>query len=388
MLCLLGLSGCSTSRILDQPFKAEDNSMAFIIYTANPPSLIEIGRTGYNEARYASFYDWFYGAFSMCYRGSGLYLFEPNIVNAFATRNDARPVAGYSQSKYGGTMNFVDKQYHFSFSDTDFPGVLEAADELGATHILKAKLIKYTKQKYHSVRENRDPLGTSWSRNESDNLRIDAEVDVAVFNVRRKELLFEKNFVASDDRFELFGALVGDANVRQSLATAIVRSIVAEEASLAGDAQQQAKSNVAAVNIKPKTGLEIPEWTADGRPTHSQVLYPTVRTISRKGPAFFVVDLSLHNTTDYSITIQCDEGRTDRTPTRLISVDGAQYALAESSALRNGIVIKPGQRADVQLVFTCSDLASPSFRMEGDWRYSVPHYTGEARLRWDGLPNP
>lgn len=385
--CVASLLGCATTRILDQPFKAGDNSIALIIYTANTPTLIETGRTGYNEPRYTSFYDWFYGAFSWHYRSAGVYLFDPNIVNAFATRHDARPVAGYSQSTYGGAMKHVDKQYHFSFSATDLPGVLEAADELGATHIIKATLIKYAKQEYRSVKESKDALGTSWSRNESDNLRVDAEVDVTVFNVQRKEMLFQKNFAASDDRFELFGKLVGDANVRQSLATAIVKAIIAEEASVVAGAQES-KPEFADANITSKQGIEIPEWTADGHPTHSQVFYPVINRVTRKGPNLLVIGMLVHNPTDYPVTLRCNESRTDRMYMRLLSPDGTQYTLSGSSALRDGLEIKPGQRADLQFVFACSDHASASFRMEGDWTYSVPHYSSEIHLRWDALPNP
>lgn len=384
---IIGLSGCSTSRLLNQPFKSGENAIALIVYAENPPSLIETGRNGYNEPVYISFYEWFYGAFASHYSGPGVYIFDPNTVNAFATRHDAKPIAGYSSQRSGQGINYVSKQYHFSFSDSDLPGVFAAADDLGATHVVKGKFVTYNRDEHRAVRENKDPLGTSWSRNSSDNLRVEAEVVVTVFNVKRQDMLFQRSFSATDDRFSPFGAIVGDHNVRQSIATAVIRAIVTEEAAfLAKD--QPASPASAQVQIASRRGIEVPELTPDNRPQRSSVFYPIVRNVSRKGPDLIAVTVSLLNSSEYPLTLRFDQHRSDRTTTRLVSTYGTRYLLGESEALRNGVSIRPGERADIQLNFTCADRATPSFTMEGDWTYSVPHYNGEVALRWEGLPNP
>jgi hypothetical protein len=361
--------------------------MALIVYAQNPPSLIETGRNGYNDPVYISFYDWFYGAFASHYSGPGVYIFEPNTVNAFATRHDAKPIAGYSRQQSEQGLKMVSRQYHFSFSESDLPGLFLAADDLGATHIVKGKFVTYKREGHRSIRENKDPLGTSYSRVSSDNMRIEAEVLVTVFNVKRQDMLFQRTFSAADDRFSLFGGLVGDHIVRQSIATAIIRAIVAEEAAfLAKDKSTSPAS--AQVQIASKLGIEVPEWTPDNRPQRYSVFYPVVRNVARKGPDLVEVTVSLLNSSEYPLTLRFDQHRNDRTTTRLVSAYGTRHLLGESEALRDGVSIRPGERADIQLRFTCSDRATPSFTMEGDWTYSVPHFNGEVALRWEGLPNP
>jgi hypothetical protein len=379
--CLAALSGCSTSRVLDQPFKSGENALALIVYTDKPSALVEQGKNGYDEVICQSFYEWFYGAFSDHYQGAGVYLFNRDIVNNFAIRHDAAPITGRLENV--NVTQVYDKPYYCVFPDTVLSGLFAAAEELGATHIIKGSLINYKRQKYQAVRENKDPLTASYSRVETANLRIDAEVNVTVFSVCRKEMLFQRTFSVSYDKNLFQGEFMGDHNVRKSLAEAVIRAIATEESAKAGFVQTVASS----AKIILQGGLEIPDWTVSGMPTRSKILYPSVTKVSRIGPDLLDVSISLYNTTDYPLQIRFDQHRLDRKVMRLVSDDGVQFLLNNDAILNDGVSIRPGERSVFHLVFNCPDSATSQLTMEGDWVFSVPHYTAGTYLKWTGLPN-
>ncbi len=374
------VAGCSTTRVLDQPLKSGENALAFIVYTDKPSAVIEQGKNGYNEMIYQSFYEWFYEAFENRDEGAGIYLFNRNIVNKVAVRHDAIPITGRLENV--NVTQVYDKPYYCVFPDTALPGLFAAAEELGATHIIKGGLISYKCQDHQAVREQRDPLTSSYSRIETSNTRIDTEVNVTVFSVCRKEMLFQRTFSLSYDRSSfLFG--MGDYTIKKNLAEAVIKAIATEESAKAG----VVSANTSPSRITLQGGLEIPEWAENGIPTRSKTIYPSITHVSRIGPDLLDVSVSLHNTTDYPLQLRFDQHRLDRKITRLVSGDGVQFLLTNEAILNNGVSIRPGERSVFHFVFSCPESASSPLTMEGDWVFSVPHYTSETYLKWTGVPN-
>lgn len=230
-MCQVGLFGCSTTRILNQPYKTGENAVVLIVCTENenPPALVETGQDGYRQPIYSSFYDWIYNAFSKHYSGPGVYLFEPNVVNAFVRRHEVTPKSGYTTTVGGGPMPMYREQYHFGFADSDLPGLFAAGIELGATHIVKVKCVNFKRDYYHAVSDTTSPNGVH-SHSESDNTRINVAIQATVFSVARQEMLYQRTFEASDDRFSIMSSFVGNHNVQKSLAQDVLHAIVEAEA--------------------------------------------------------------------------------------------------------------------------------------------------------------
>lgn len=373
---LLILTGCSTSRVLDQPLKSGGNDMALILYAGDPSKLIECGENGYHQMTYLSFYDWFFEAFEMHYQGQGVYVFQREAVQKMAARHGINPLCGYIKN-VPGTLLYP-QPYYFSFRDEDLDRLFDAAEELGATHIVKAESVDFKQQKGRFEREKSDPLTGSYLRTSSDRTRFDADVRVTVFSVHRREMLFQRTFSASDESL-----LFGQHNLKKSITAAIVKAIVSAEASSAGYAAPAASVG----GITLQGGFEIPEWCPNGVPTRSKILYPTILDVARIGPEVLCVDLSLQNTTEYPLEIRFDQNRIDRRVMHLKADDGSRFPLCNDELLRNGLQLRPGERVTSRLIFNCPDTYSSCFSMEGDVDFSVPHYRSEVQLKFKNIPN-
>jgi hypothetical protein len=213
ILCLTALvfSGCASVRILDHPILSNTVTTALIVYAENPAELVQTGKDDEGKPVYDSFENWLHGAFTSGCDKLRYDYFEPAIVLKFAQKHEVQPKECPQLSIDGKATQLPSLP---TFEDSDLPGLMDASQDLGASHVLKAKLIKYERKDYYRS-----------DKVKGDFTRVDVTVEITAYQVPRQQALFEKTFSVSEDNSSLFGEFYGGGNVKKELAAAVLKEI-------------------------------------------------------------------------------------------------------------------------------------------------------------------
>jgi hypothetical protein len=213
ILCLTALvfSGCASVRILNHPITPQVGTPALVVYAENPAELVQTGKDDGGKPVYGSFENWLHGAFTSSCDKLHYDYFEPAIVLKFAKTHGVLPVECSPITKDGQTAQ--QPNLH-TFADSDLPGLFAASQDLGASYLVKAKLVKYERKDYYRS-----------DKVKGDFTRVDVTVEITVHPVSDQVALFDKNFSVSEDNSSLFGELYGGGNVKKALAVEVLKEI-------------------------------------------------------------------------------------------------------------------------------------------------------------------
>jgi hypothetical protein len=184
---------------------------ALVVYAENPGELVQTGKDDGGKPVYGTFENWLHGAFTSSCDKLNYDYFEPAIVLKFAKTHGVLPVECPPITKDGRAAQ---QPNPYTFADSDLPGLFAASKDLGASYLVKAKLVKYERKDYYRS-----------DKVKGDFTRVDVTVEITVHHVPDQDAHFDKTFSVSEDNSSLFGELYGGGNVKKELAAAVLKEL-------------------------------------------------------------------------------------------------------------------------------------------------------------------
>jgi hypothetical protein len=214
---VLVAGGCISKRVLDHQLPLQTPGLALVVYAENPAELLETGKDDAGQMGYQTFADWLDSAMASGCDKYKYWYFEPKTVITYAQEDGAkiisypvRPITG----SYQGPMTLS------SFPESTLPILFLTGEDLGATNIVKVKLLHY--ERNESYRDEKKLKGNF--------VRIEMTARIIAYQVGHLEAVYDGTVSLAEDRSMLFRDVYGGkGNVKRDMATAIIKALNSSE---------------------------------------------------------------------------------------------------------------------------------------------------------------
>ncbi len=210
---VLLMDGCVSKRVLDHQLPLQTPGLALAVYAENPAELLEIGKDDAGQMGYQSFSDWLDSAMGSGCEKYKCWYFELKTFLAYALEDGAKtlpcPVRP-KEGSYQGPMTLS------SFPETALPVLFLTGEDLGATHLVRVKLLHYDRKEYY--RDEKKLKGNF--------IRIEMTAQITAYQVGLPQAIYYGTVNLSEDRSMLFGDVYGGkGDVKADFAASIIKAL-------------------------------------------------------------------------------------------------------------------------------------------------------------------
>jgi hypothetical protein len=209
------VAGCLSKRVLYGPLSSGAKDPALVAYAANPSELMEKGKDDTGQMGYEFFDQWLHDAVASGCNKFHYFYFDPQLVLRSALKKGALTADCPILTPEGQPTQ--EKPFK-TYPDESLPSLSQAASQLGATHLVKVKLLDFRRKEHY----RNDKVKGNF-------VRLDIACQVTVFALRDTPPgygeIYDQPVTVSEDNDRLFGTLYGGGDVKKELAEKIYQAL-------------------------------------------------------------------------------------------------------------------------------------------------------------------
>lgn len=183
-----------------------------MVYAENPAELLETGKDDTGKMGHTSFAAWLNDGLASGCNKYRYYYFDPTMVLA---RAKAKGVSILECPVLTGDGQPASQPPLPTYPGSALPSLFDVASDLGATHVVKVKLLNYFRKDYY-----RDD-----GKVKGDFVKLEFQARVTAWAAGQLQPVFDQPVSFSADNSMLFGDLTGGGNVKKALDAAIVAGV-------------------------------------------------------------------------------------------------------------------------------------------------------------------
>lgn len=364
--------------VISSPLKNTNGQLALLVFADDPPNVI--GQVPGNErGRY--FYKWAYYAFRLC-SPKEVWLCSEDLVATEAQRQGLAP----------SILQHYRKIEHLAFKSEEIPKLCDFAASLGATHVVRVRLLDMNSSTQRETRTTQKPTGiTIGSVTFLESTRTTTSVmDVTTATMRIRchtyqtsdgTLLFEQDFDLYDKSAFAFNA-ANNANLKKNFVAGVLREIESRTSLASRSAQPGSGSRP--VNLAMEVWLR--EYATDGSYSLTDV-GPQLTSIERIDQNL-KLNFTVRNSMRGDLHIAFQEGRNGRPEAFLRDEAGATHYAASTSVQGNQVSFRPGERKNFYFVVPLQSSAVKAVNFFAEWSYRSQSQQESAHLRFPNILLP
>ena len=347
-------------------------TVALIVFVDNQFKTIE---TGENFNHIVSFYNWIFDGFRYKTK-EGVILFADKTVVSNVIAKGIKPIVLYDQNNPKRDI------IHLSFDETQIDELNAVAEQLGATHLVKARLIKSETRKIPRNQITSGPISlgpfilnipVTLSGNFDQTMR-DTTVEFTIYDVKTKEIILTKEFTSSKISMGM-----PDAQIKANLTAAVIAGLKSNSADLSHQ-QENVQNTFRMATIR------IPRIEDGHYYIRSMVM--TLRSITLIHSNLIRFDGNFKNNLDEKLKIVLRRSANNKLSTYIVDHYGIRYDAVSSSLPNDSFDIRPKEQKDIFFVFPIT--ATPHDRVDlySVWDIQTPQKNHTATLEFRDIPIP
>lgn len=359
------LGSCTPPALQTGPLQRPPGQIALIVVADTPLRYIDVGL---ESGEQFPFYEWIFSAFRWS-ADERTAVFDDRTVVERALAKGIKPVVVLHQQNpirflFGQEQGLGNSRIaHLGVDDTQLESFRSVASELGASHIIKARLISNKSR----VMQTLNSLGQSFSV-----VKRKMTVGFTVYDVARGEISFAQELTTAGFR----SGLVGDHYIARNLTSAVIAAISA-------GGEYIARRATGTAMIRTDKTIRIgATWSRYG-------LYDAILTsISTVDGNLLRCDVSFWNRTDDRVRIilqKDDDGKLDTYITDQFNI---LYGTISSSVSEDSLDVRPGERKELFFVFPWTPIPTKQVSVNSTWKIQTTGGTDRVTVVFQDVPVP
>lgn len=352
------LGACSTHTLLKEPYQGPADGLALLVFEEMPFQSIATGLADGS----ITFYQWIYQSFRNK-TNPNIHLFDDKAVIRFAEEYGVQLYGNYANN------NPKFKVINLAFDEAQIDDLCKMAEDLGATHIIKARLIE---DETTVIPKNQISLGPVVLTGNFSQTTRSIKVEFTVYNVNKGELLFSKEFGATTTSLS---SLLAGLKIREHLVSLLLATIPPEPG----------KPTVSNYSNREYPQASFKEIRAEIPNTGGATLVGVdVDTLENNWLAF---GINFRNAVKENIRIRF-KSTMNKLDTYIKDSHGAQYYANSSSSESDTIEVKSEDESDFYFVFPKPAAPVRQVDMFTTWEIETSQGTHTLTLTFKDVPLP
>jgi hypothetical protein len=389
------LTGCAGSRTPLTPeaqarqeatFRERCKDRLYVLVMAeNPPQMLAgTERGNFDGTDRPVFYQWLFSTFGEY--AEGWCLVSPEA--AFNTGRQLGVSLDTAVLNTRAAPGSTHRVKHLPWDDGQRQRLYDTAAALGVHYIVVARWIEGGFEDYR--RSDISAQGLRTTTVSGDVVATWVRVAATVHDVRSRAPVFQKEYMAFEERIALFGLqpqrrneqlYLGDRKLRKAIAASVVEDV---RRIPPGGARAAAETvHVDSVNLEPKVPIVIDDRRQDGDRT---VIYPALQTLERKGK-FTLISLAFVNPTSGEMRVSLARRRVG-VSSFAKAASGATYQALSDASQRDAMRLRPGERGVLNLVISNELGPLGQVTLYSDVEVRTNRSNGIYRLTFDNVTGP